>query len=175
MNIVFIGMSGAGKTTIGRKVSVLLNRDFYDTDDLVVSKMGMTINSFFEKYGEEKFREIENEIVYDLSEVNNSIISTGGGIILDGDNMISLKKNGNIIYLEGDTNTLFRNLKKSSVIRPLIDNEKESIRNIEKLLLKRKNIYEEYSDLTINIDDKTINEIIEELLKNKNVESDDSD
>ncbi len=175
MNIVFIGMSGAGKTTIGKKVSVLLNRDFYDTDDLIVSEIGMTIDSFFKKYGEKKFRELESEIVYEFSKVNNSIISTGGGIVLDENNIINLKKNGKIIYLKGNIDTLFSNLKKSNIIRPLIDNEKESIGNIERLFIKRKDLYKKYSDLTINIDDKTINEIIEELLKNKNVESNHSD
>lgn len=174
MNIIFIGMSGSGKTTIGKKTSTILGMEFYDTDEIIGKKIKMEIDSFFEKYGEEKFRIIEENIIGKLSEKKHSIISTGGGAILSDINMKNLKKNGIFIYLKGSLETLVSNLEKSKVNRPLLNDLDNIICNIHKMYENRKYLYDNYADYKINIDNKTIEEIVNEVKKiNKTIESHD--
>lgn len=82
MNIIFIGMSGSGKTTIGKKTSTILGMEFYDTDEIIGKKIKMEIDSFFEKYGEEKFRIIEENIIGKLSEKNIVLLVQEEGLYL---------------------------------------------------------------------------------------------
>ena len=91
MNIVLCGMMGAGKTSVGIKIADLTGRRWFDTDDLITEKYGK-IPSIFEFYGEERFREMETEIVKKVSEEDNVVISTGGGCVLRPENSAALKK-----------------------------------------------------------------------------------
>ena len=91
MNIILCGMMGAGKTTVGIKLSDLTGMRWYDTDDLITQKYGK-ISGIFEFYGEERFREIESEIVHGIAGEDNCVISTGGGCVLKPENSAALKR-----------------------------------------------------------------------------------
>ena len=105
-NIVLIGMSGCGKTFLGKEVARSMGREFIDTDDEVVNQIGMSIAEFFECHGEFAFREIEKNIICRLAQRNSLVISTGGGIVKDEENIALLKENGVIIWLTRDTELL---------------------------------------------------------------------
>ena len=105
-NIVLIGMPSCGKTTIGKELSKQLQKQFVDIDEEIVSKIGMSISDYFEKYGEEAFRDIEQEVIKEFSLKNNMVISTGGGCIKREINMTYLAMNGSIIFIQRDLSKL---------------------------------------------------------------------
>ena len=105
-NLVLIGMSGSGKTVLGRRTARKLGKTFVDTDEEIVKRIGMPIADFFAKEGEAVFREIETEVLHELSAQNNLVISTGGGIVKNPLNVDLLKRNGRIIWLKRDAERL---------------------------------------------------------------------
>jgi shikimate dehydrogenase len=98
-NIVLTGMPSSGKTTVGKYLAGITGKEFIDTDDEIVKKIGMDIPSYFAKYGEKAFRDVESEVIADVSKKNGLIISTGGGAILRKENVRSLKQNGRVYFL----------------------------------------------------------------------------
>ena len=105
-NLVLIGMSGGGKTVLGRKAAEKLDKTFVDTDEEIVKRIGMPIADFFAKKGEPAFRKIETEVLHELSSQNNLVISTGGGIVKNPQNVEYLKRNGRIIWLKRNAELL---------------------------------------------------------------------
>ena len=100
-NIVLIGMPGCGKSTVGKHLADQLNRPFFDVDDEIVKKAGIPIPEIFEKYGEAYFRQLEADIIKnEISAKTGSIISTGGGAILRDENVLRLKRNGKLYFLD---------------------------------------------------------------------------
>lgn len=99
-NLVLIGMPSSGKSSIGRLLAQKTQRPFFDTDEEIVKKINMDIPCFFEKYGEEKFREVESQTINQLSKNTGCIIATGGGGILKDENVRYLKQNGKLIFLD---------------------------------------------------------------------------
>lgn len=172
MNIVLIGMSGAGKTTIGKNLSRKLDYSFFDTDELVVDHMEMSIDKIFERYGEKKFRSIEEKVIRDISSEDKSIISTGGGSIINKGNIKNLKMNGRIVFLEGEMETLIGNLKKSHIKRPLLTSNETLKSDMRKIYKVREDLYRNYADIVIKVDGRTIEDISNDIIeRNKNVES----
>lgn len=98
-NIVLTGMPSSGKTTVGKYLACITGKEFIDTDDEIVKKIGMDIPSYFAKYGEKAFRDVESEVIGEISKKNGLIISTGGGAILRKENVRSLKQNGRVYFL----------------------------------------------------------------------------
>lgn len=105
-NLVLIGMSGGGKTILGRKAAEKLGKAFVDTDEEIVKRIGMPISAFFAKEGENAFRKIETEVLHALSARNGLVISTGGGIVKNPLNIDMLKRNGRILWLKRDADLL---------------------------------------------------------------------
>ncbi len=99
-NLVLIGMPASGKTTVGKMLAKSLSRKFLDTDELIEERTKMTIPEIFENFGEEKFRELESEIIRDCSKQNGSVISTGGGAVLRHENLNALRENGKIYFID---------------------------------------------------------------------------
>ncbi len=119
MNIVLTGPMGSGKTTIGKALSKSLEMKFLDTDKLIMKKSEMNINEIFLKYGEKNYRVMEEEIISEVSKLDNHVIATGGGIVLNPLNMRRLRRNGLIINLQGSIATLYKRLKDKKD-RPLL-------------------------------------------------------
>ncbi|MBR6634892.1 MAG: shikimate kinase [Clostridia bacterium] len=105
-NIVLVGMPGCGKSTAGRLLAKKLNRDFIDTDSLIVENEEMPIPEIFEKYGEEYFRNAEAKAVAQAGKMSGKIIATGGGAILREENKTALRQNAVVVYLNRDISTL---------------------------------------------------------------------
>ncbi len=99
-NIVLIGMPGSGKTTVGKLLSEELGMPLFDSDELIIEKNGREISDIFEKEGEAAFRKLEKETILELSGKTGAIISTGGGAILDPENVRNLSKNGKIYFID---------------------------------------------------------------------------
>ena len=101
-NIVITGMSGAGKSELGKALAEMTGWPWYDTDTLIIEKTDISIPEIFKRVGEEGFRDIESEVVRSLEDQTGIIISTGGGVVLREENIRSLKKNGRIFFLRRD-------------------------------------------------------------------------
>ncbi len=161
INIVLTGMPASGKTTIGKKIAEITGREFIDTDDLIIKQTGVTINEIFSVHGEEYFRKIESEIIENVSLKNGLVISTGGGAVLNYNNIFNLRKNGEIFFLERPLSELL-----PTPDRPLA-NSKESIiiRYNERI-----DIYNSTADYVIKVIDPTTtaNEIITKLKEGVN-------
>ena len=99
-NIVLIGMPSCGKTTLGKLLAQELGKEFIDTDLEIVKKAGMQIPEIFEKFGEEYFRNLESEVIKELSVKQSLVIATGGGAVLRPENVDALRQNGKIIFID---------------------------------------------------------------------------
>lgn len=167
MNISLIGMMGSGKTTIAKKLALLMP-DFtlVDIDSLIVKSENCSINEIFEKQGESAFRKIESKLLNQVLNCDNQIISTGGGVIKSDENISVLKQNSITFYLKADEDTLFERVKNNKE-RPLL-NDCDMQERIKLLLAERKSQYEK-AHITIDTTSKTpdiiANEIVEELKK----------
>lgn len=142
-NIVLIGISGCGKTSIGDMLAKKLNYEFVDTDE-VVESFGMTIEELFES-GEESFRLIETMAVKQVASYENAVIATGGGVVTKEENMEYLKKNSVVVFIIRDINRIKKSLEKDRNARPLLKHDD----SLEKLYFKRLALYEKYADLTV--------------------------
>lgn len=161
-NIVLVGFMGSGKTTNGRRLARKMGKQFVDTDMLIEEKNNMPIEKIFKKYGEDYFRKLEHQMVQSLSNEQNKIISTGGGIILNSDNMDILKKNGIVVYLKSTPENLCHNLKNSYKKRPLIQ-KKNWEEVVKELLIERKEVYESNADIVIEVTGKKHMQIVGEI------------
>ncbi len=163
MNLILCGMMGAGKTTIGIKIAERTGRRWYDTDGLIVDKHGK-ISDIFEYYGEAHFRKLETEIVKELVQKDNLVISTGGGLVLKKENNELLQQNGKIIFLRANLETLAKRLKVDGE-RPLLQTSTENIRErLARLLKERAPVYEHVADYIVDVDGKTPEEIAKEIV-----------
>lgn len=154
-NISLVGMPGAGKTTVGRILAEKLGMGFCDTDEEIEKIAGESPEKIIEKYGEERFREIETEVAESVSSLRGVVIATGGGTILREKNVEKLRSCGVVIWLGRDLNLLVQNN------RPLSKNMP-----ISRLFKQREGYYVAASDKKIENDEaaeKTAEKIITEI------------
>ncbi len=170
-------MMATGKSAIGRMLAKSLNRNFFDIDQNIEDRYHIKIYEIFEKYGEEKFRDIEHEEIKKIDSKSNNIISTGGGAFTFKRNYSILNKIGLTIWLNTNKNTIIERLKKNINNRPLLkDVEIETY--ISSLLLKRIPLYSK-ANLTITsknyskieMKKKVLFEIKKYLVENNNVQN----
>lgn len=167
-NIVLIGFMGCGKTAIGKNISSELKYEHIDTDDYIEKKAGMKIAEIFDKFGEDYFRKLENEAAKQISEYEGYVISTGGGIIKNEENIFLLKKNGIVVYLKSSPNKIFKNTK-NNMSRPLLNTD-DRLKRIEQLLQEREPLYLKYADLVVDTTNESVQtaaKAVCELLKQK--------
>ncbi len=142
---------GCGKTTLANQLSTKLGYDFIDTDTYIESKEQMPINDIFAQKGELYFRECERNVLSDMAKLDNTIISTGGGLPCNESNITNINSNGISIYIELDVKTLANRLIDATSERPLVKgkSKEELIVFIEDLLSKREQFYKR-ATITIN-------------------------
>ena len=140
-SIVLIGMPSSGKTTVGRILAEKCGKQLADTDEYIIKKIGMPISDFFAKHGEAEFRKIEKETVAELSATGGRIIATGGGAVLDPENVRALKQNGVLVFLDRRPENLV-----ATDDRPLASRRSA----LEKLYTERYDIYCAAAELHID-------------------------
>ena len=162
MHLLLCGMMGCGKTTVGKEVARLMDREWADTDDEIVKIHG-EIKDIFSRFGEKYFRGIETQILQTLLQKNNLVLSAGGGLVLQSENAAPLKEKANIVYLRAKADTLVERLR-NDLSRPLLQGTALS-EKVQTLLKERAPTYESVADFTVDVDGKTAEEIAHEIVK----------
>ena len=160
-NLVFLGMMGSGKSSIGLMVSKKLNLSFIDIDNEIEKKIGMKISKIFENNGEKYFREMEEITTLKFLKKNNSVISLGGGAFLNSKIKKEIIDNHIWFWLNWDAKTLVERIKNSKK-RPIVN--KASKGEIMELIKKRSIIYSK-AMYKINCEDLTKNEIVRKIIE----------
>lgn len=160
-NIVLIGLMGSGKTTVGKLLAEKTGMKFVDTDELIVQKAGKSIKQIFADEGELFFRDLESEVIEEVSLQENTIISTGGGAVLRDENTENLQKNGILFYLYAPAEELYERIKNDKE-RPLI-NTSNPVETLKKIQASREMFYER-ADYKIHTSGKTLETTVKETI-----------
>ena len=171
MNIVLIGYRGSGKSTVGSRLAARLQMKFVDTDDLIESKEGH-VSDIVKSKGWDYFRRLEKSVIEEISKGDHLIIAPGGGAVLDADNVKALRKNGLIVWLKANQQTLLKRIQKdqgSSTRRPTLTG-KGTLEEIEETISEREPFYTKASEIQVDtsmIDVEAVAEDILTVLKGK--------
>jgi shikimate kinase len=166
MNIVLIGYRGSGKSAVGRMLAARLQIKFVDTDDLIEERQGTPISDIVESHGWDHFRRLEKSVIEEISKGDRLIIAPGGGSVLDTDNVKALKRNGFIIWLKADQQTLLKRIQKdqgSSTRRPTLTG-KGTLEEIEETISERGPFYEKASEVQIDTSTLNVAALVERIL-----------
>lgn len=152
-NIYLVGMRGSGKTTVGRVLAEKLNKPFRDLDNDIERKAGVSISDFVRKYSWDDFRELEREVVQEISKEPGYVVGTGGGVLEFFDNIKYLNESGEIVFLRATPQTLAEHLN-GVVDRPSLTG-KDFLEEIEDVWENRKDTYHHAAHHVIDVDGKT--------------------
>ena len=140
--IILIGYMGAGKTTVGRELAKELGLMFYDLDWYITSRMRRTVAQLFEEHGEDGFRQIERNMLHEVAEFENIVLSCGGGTPCFFDNMDYMNQKGETVYLKATPEVLYAHLKMGKGVRPLLLNKTpEQVEAFVKTQLKERETF----------------------------------
>ena len=160
-NIFFIGLMGAGKTTIGKILAKQLGKQFYDTDHEIEKRTGVKISVIFELEGEAGFRKRENAIIEELAQLNNIVMATGGGAVLLESNRQWLKSHGTVIYLRAQVGELWHRMRNDKH-RPLLQNV--DIRaKLEQLYAERNPLYTQTATHIVDTGNQPVAAILSQI------------
>jgi shikimate kinase len=160
-NIFFVGLMGAGKTTIGRLLAKHSNKTFYDTDHEIERRTGVTIPLIFEVEGEEGFRKRETAVIEELSQMRNIVLATGGGAVIRKQNRDCLKNSGMVIYLRGNVYELWQRTRNDKN-RPLLQTQ-DSHQKLEQLFIERDPLYIEVATIILDTEGQSVNSIVHRI------------
>lgn len=161
-NIILIGFMGAGKSSVSASLNEKLGLEVVEMDQEIVEREGMSIADIFAIHGEEYFRNLETDLLIEMQSKSNVVVSCGGGAAMRERNIIEMKKNGKVILLTAEPETIYERVKDSTE-RPLL-NGNMNVEYIADLMDKRREKYEAAADIVIYTDKKTVEEISIELL-----------
>ncbi|WP_086347525.1 shikimate kinase [Candidatus Enterococcus clewellii] len=162
--ITLIGFMGAGKTTVGKLLSEKTGMAHIDFDDKIVEEIGMTIQEYFDLNGEAAFREKETKVLKKYID-HNYVISTGGGIVMRQENRELLKEMAPVVYLETTPEVFIPRLKNDhTTVRPLVVSK--SPEEIKQVFEPRITFYKEAASMIVSTNQRTPEEIVEEILTN---------
>jgi shikimate kinase len=165
MNIILIGVRGSGKSAVGSRLAACLRMKFVDTDDLIESKEGH-ISDIVKSYGWDHFRRLEKTVIEEISKEDRLIIAPGGGAVLDADNVNALKRNGFVIWLKADQQTLLKRIQmhqESYTRRPTLTG-KGTLEEIGETISQREPFYEKASEIQIDTSKLDVEAVVEDIL-----------
>jgi len=162
-NVVFIGFMAVGKTSVAKEVARRLGKAYVSTDELIINKMSKSISEIFEENGERFFRELEKDVVKEVSRMENVVIDCGGGVILYEENVKELKRGGIIFLLYATPETIFKRSLNELGVRPLLG-KTFSLEDIKRLLAKRMPLYLDAADYIVDTTDCNVEVIADKVI-----------
>lgn len=142
-----VGLPGSGKSTVGRHLAKRLGVPFLDSDHVIEERLGCSIRDFFEREGEDRFRDIESEVLDELTRRSGVVLSTGGGSVLRQANREWLHQRGQVVYLRSHPEEIFRRLRHDRV-RPLLQ-VADPLQRLRDLFAARDPLYRETAHFVI--------------------------
>ncbi len=167
MNIILIGYRGTGKTAVGAALSKKLGRSFYDADTYIEKGAGRSISDMVAAHDWAFFRAREKEAIEELSALEDCVIATGGGAVMDKDNVTFLRKNGFLVLLKAEINTMIQRIEQDEVSaeqRPKLS-DSDIYEETEGLLEHRMPVYEQVADFSVDTTSLTIDEVVETVVQ----------
>ncbi len=167
MNIFLIGYRCTGKTTVGRSLAKRLEKFFFDTDLELVKEQGLNISDIVNQKGWSAFREIEKQVIQRTCERDNQVVATGGGAVLDEDNVKRMKDSGVLIWLRAEINTIEKRIIEDNTtrnFRPSLTS-KGSVEEIQETLLARNPYYERAMDFFVDTDFMDIETVCDTIIQ----------
>ena len=165
MNIFLIGYRCSGKTAVGRMLARQNARIFVDTDDEVVRQAGMSIADIVKREGWDSFRQKERQVIQWACGRDHQVVATGGGIVLDRENVADMKKAGRVVWLKAAADTIKKRMQadeRTDVLRPSLTGA-GLLEEIEDVLRSRNPHYEAAMDFSVETDRRGVGEICQEL------------
>lgn len=164
MKIILIGFMGVGKSTVGNNLAEVLHKPFIDLDSMIEEHTGQSIPNFFSKVGEGSFRTIEANLLTKALQMEEVVISTGGGVVETRQCVDILRKSGGlVIWLNGTFSTVTDRLLNTVVDRPLLSGK--PLPDFFNLWKRRQNIYADTANFEVITDHKNITEISNEIIQ----------
>jgi len=164
MNLVLIGYRGTGKSTIGKLLAERLGMRYVSMDNEVVEKAGMPVPEIVEKYGWQKFRDLESEVTRDLAGFDNLIIDTGGGVIERAENIDNLQFNACVFWLKATIETIVERIE-AGTQRPALIPGKSFTEEVAEVLERRTPIYESAAHYEVDTDNATPQQVAENIIE----------
>jgi shikimate kinase len=146
-SLVLVGLPGSGKSTVGRSLARRLGLPFSDSDHVIEQRIGCSIRSFFEREGEDAFRDLEQSVLAELAAGPSRVLSTGGGAVLRPSNRAVLREAGHVVYLRATPDELWRRLRHDTQ-RPLLQVDDPQAR-LRTMHAQRDPLYRETAHFTI--------------------------
>ena len=163
MNVVLIGYRGTGKSTVAKILGQRLGRKVISTDEEIVKQVGQSISQIVQHSGWDHFRRLESELCQKLKDQSDLVIDTGGGLILNGENVRMLKAGGKLFWLTAEVNTIAGRIS-GDTQRPSLSGTKSFIEEIEEILQIRTPFYREAADIILSTDEDTPESIAAKIL-----------
>lgn len=161
-SIALVGMPGGGKSTVGRQLARRLGWTFVDADFVIEKRIGTSIREFFDREGEQAFRDIETEVIGDLAGNNRQVIATGGGVVLRSANRQQLREHCQVVYLRSSPEELFRRLRHDTA-RPLLQVADPQAR-LRELYQQRDPLYREVADFIVDTGRPSVGALVNMVL-----------
>ncbi len=147
MRLALIGLPGSGKSTVGRQLARRLQLGLIDTDQLLEQRLGCSIRDFFANEGESRFRDVEEQLVDELTQTHDGVLSTGGGVVLRAPNREHLHQRCHVIYLRSTPEEVYRRVRHDQN-RPLLQVE-DPMQRLRELFVLRDPLYQETAHFTV--------------------------
>ncbi|WP_308217652.1 shikimate kinase [Paenalcaligenes niemegkensis] len=161
-SVFLVGMMGAGKTTIGRQLAKVLDRQFVDLDHELEARCGVRVSVIFDIEGEQGFRKRETSALDACSRQTSIVLATGGGAVISAENRAYLKQRGVVVYLRASAEELFRRVSRDKN-RPLLQTSNPRQR-LGELLAEREPLYQEVADIVLETGSAPISTAVRNLL-----------
>jgi len=145
--VALVGLPGSGKSTVGRQLARRLQLPFIDSDPVIERRLGCSIRAYFEREGEESFRDVEEAVLDELTQTHAGVLSTGGGAVLRAANRERLRMRSHVVYLHSAPEEVFRRLRRD-VNRPLLQVD-DPLSRLRELYAVRDPLYREASHFVI--------------------------
>ncbi|MFQ6091562.1 MAG: shikimate kinase [bacterium] len=159
--VVLVGFMGTGKTVVGKKLAERLQMKFIDVDGLIEERSGTSISEIFDRFGEPHFRKVEKEVVAEVSAGDGLVVATGGGAVLDPENVTNLKSMGKMIHLSARPDVILERTKDADD-RPLLETA-DRRKQIAALLAKRAPFYAR-ADYEIDTSELSVEDVVDEIV-----------
>jgi len=173
MNIILIGYRCSGKTAVGKILAQKLKRQFVDLDEAIEAQTGSDIKWLVSRKGWGYFRQVERQMIQTLTQNENLVLATGGGVVMDPLNVKDLKANGLLVYLEADARVLTQRMQRDQIsghIRPALTDDDDPIKEIEAVLKERAPFYLDAGDFIVNTSDRSPEEVVQAVIDHAKME-----